>query len=335
MTMEKRTTELKRDPATIAQAIQPAQTIALCSHINPDGDTVGSTLALRLGLMQLGKTVAVFCQDKIPDNLSFMAGADAYATADQAAEHYDLVIAVDAADEARLGTSAALLQRADHTAQVDHHGTNPCYAERNDIDPSASATALLIRELLDTLQVTVTKEIGICLFVGISTDTGNFAFTNTTPEAFRTAADLLEMCALPLAKMNRVLFQQRSKAQTLLIGRALNNMTFAADGKIAVITLTQQDMADCGAMPEHTETIVNYGLNVEGVKFAVMARELDDSRTKFSLRSIEPYKVDGVAKMMGGGGHELAAGCTVNAPLTETVARVLDAIRDEMNGAMA
>ncbi len=335
MRMEKRTTELKRDPEVIAQAVMPAQNIALCSHINPDGDTVGSTLALRLGLMQLGKQVDVFCQDKIPDNLSFMSGADAYLTADQAAEHYDLVIAVDAADEARLGTSAALLKKGTHTAQVDHHGTNPCYAEQNDIDPSASATALLIRELLDTLHVTITQEIGMCLYGGISTDTGNFAFTNTTPEAFRTAADLLETCNLPLARMNRILFQQRSKAQTLLIGRALNNMTFAADEKIAVIAITQQDMADCHAMPEHTETIVNYGLNVEGVKFAVMARELDQEHTKFSLRSIEPYTVDGVAKMMGGGGHELAAGCTINAPLKEAVSRIVNAIKDEMNGAKA
>ncbi len=333
--MERKNTELKRDPEAVAQAIVPAKTIALCSHVNPDGDTIGSTLALRLGLQQLGKQVDVFCQDKIPDNLSFMAGADAYLTAEGAASHYDLTIAVDAADGARLGTSEVLLNRADHTAQVDHHGTNPCYAESNDIDPDASATALLIRELLDLLHVTITREIAICLYCGISTDTGNFAFTNTTPEAFRTAADLLEMCDLPLSKMNRILFQQRSRAQTLLIGRALDTMTFEAGGSIAVIALTRKDMEDCGALPEHTETIVNYGLNVEGAKFAVMARELDSEHTKFSLRAVEPYTVDNVAKMMGGGGHELAAGCTVNAPLQAAVSQVVAAMKDEMNGATA
>ncbi len=326
---------LRRNPDGVAKAIAQAKKVALCAHVSPDGDTVGSTLALRLGLMQLGKVVAVFCQDKIPDNLHFLCGADAFRTADSMEnETFDLTVAVDAADEARLGTSVKALERAAFTVQVDHHGTNPGYARINDIDPSASATALLVKELLEHLNVVLTPEIGQCLYTGISTDTGNFAFSNTTPEAFRAAGELLEKCHLPLAELNRVLFRQRAKAQTKLIGRALDTMRFAAGGRIAVMTISLQDMADCEAMPEHTDTLVNFGLDTEGVQLAMMARETEDGCTKVSLRAIAPYAVDGIAMTFGGGGHALAAGCTVNSPLQEGAAQVLAAMEKELNGAV-
>lgn len=324
--------ETKRNPEAVAKAIRQAGRIALCAHVSPDGDTIGSTLALRWGLEQLGKQVTVFCQDKVPDNLRFLPGAADFRTPQEAAADWDLLVAVDVADERRLGACEALLRAAPHTAQVDHHGTNPAYAQVNDIDAEASATALLIKELLDCLGVRLTREIGICLYTGISTDTGNFAFSNTSPEAFRVVGDILARCDLPLSQINRILFRQRSQAQTRLLARALSSLRFEGDGHIAVMTITERDMLDCQALPEHTDTLVNFGMDVEGVQLALLARAIEAGRTKMSLRALEPFAVDGVAKQFGGGGHALAAGCTVDAPMDTAVDQVVAALLREWNG---
>ena len=319
----------------MARAVRGASRIALIAHVSPDGDTIGSTLALRLGLMQLGKEAVAFCQDKVPDNLRFLPGAETVRVPEEAQGVYDLAIAVDVADEGRLGRCREIFHGAADTAQVDHHGTNPGYAQVNDIDPDASATALLVKELLDCLGAALTPEIGLCIYTGVSTDTGNFAFSNTTAEAFRVTGDILEACALPLSQVNRVLFRQRSKAQTLLISRALGSLQFEAKGRIAVMRVTRQDFLDCGALPEHTDTIVNFGIDVEGVKMALLAREAEGGQVKMSLRALEPCAVDGVAKRFGGGGHALAAGCTVTAPLDDAVKQVIAAMEAALNGADA
>lgn len=317
---------LMRKPEDIKACIQAASSIALCAHVNPDGDTVGSVLALKMGLEQLGKQVEIFCQDKIPGSLSMLKGMEQFRLPETAADaRFDLLMAIDVSDMGRLGTCAALLEKAAATAQIDHHGTNPCYMQVNSVDAHATATGLLIKQQLDVLGVKIDAEIAKCLYAAIATDSGNFAFNNVSDEAFEVMADLMR-AGLPLSEMNRRLFRQKEKAQVLLTARALSSLQFHRGGCMTSMQLTMADFDACGALPEHADAIVNMGLDLQGVRMAVLARETQQGKVKMSLRAVEPDRVDGVARTFGGGGHAQASGCTLDAPMDEAVARVIAAM---------
>ena len=312
----------KRDPEGIAAAIRGAKTIAVCSHVNPDGDTVGCALAMRLALQHLGKDVTVFCQDKAPDIMNMLPGFGEFRKPEENDRIFDLLLAVDVSDPERLGSVKMLLERCRHTAQIDHHPTNPLYAEVNSVDGKAPAACLLIHEQLKILGVPLTKEIAMCLYTGISTDTGNFSYSSTNAEAFRAMAELME-AGLPLSRMSSALFRERSRAQVLLLGKALGSLRFECGGKVAVMRLTRQDFTDCHALKEHADTLVNYGLETTGTRMALLAREDDDGGIKFSLRAKEPMRVDDIAQLLGGGGHPLASGLTLHEGLEDAIKTVL------------
>lgn len=322
---------MERNLEAVAQAIHTAHTIAICSHVSPDGDTIGSGLAMLHGLTQLGKLVTLFDQDKIPDSLHILPGYEQYRMPETLAEdeHFDLLLAIDVSDAQRMGSCSVLLDRCAHTAQVDHHGTNPMYCEVNSVDATASATALPVHELLTLLGVRMNQEIAMCLYAAISTDTGNFAYSNTTAEAFHVMSELMNY-DLPLSKMNRALFLQKSRAQILLLQRALSSLTFHHDGQVTSITLTMKDFEECGALPEHADTIVNYGVSIIGVRMAVLARETPKG-IKMSLRAIEPDCVSNIASAFGGGGHAQASGCTMQGTLADCTARVVAAMEAALN----
>ena len=313
----------------VISAIREAERIALVCHISPDGDTVGSALALRLGLTEMDKQVALYCQDKIPDVLCFLPGAECFRMPEEADERYDLLLCVDVSDEKRMGRCNALLAKAAKTAQVDHHGTNTCYCQENAVDGSAPANCLIIYELLQRLGCTITKDVALCLAVGLSTDTGHLVYNSTTPEAYRVMGELVEAGA-PIAEAYRRLYRERPPRQVALLARALESLTFHHEGNITSIRLTQKDFADCGALSEDAEIIVNYGLDIKGVRMCVFAREQADGSIKLSLRAVAPDKVSGVAQCFGGGGHAQAAGATVNCSLDEAIERAVVRMKEEL-----
>ena len=314
---------MKRNPEAVAEAIRKAQTIAVVSHVNPDGDTLGCATAMRLGLLALGKDVTLFCDGKIPDIMSFLPGADLFRRPEENEGPFDLMLSVDVSDVKRLGACEALRKASRMTAQIDHHPTNPLFMEINSVDGEAPAACLMIREQLKALGVPLTKEIAECLYAGISTDTGNFAFSATNSECFQVMSELMET-GLPLAQLNRILFRVKPREQMKLLGRALESMRFAGNGNmIAVMKLTREDFEDCDALSEHADTVVNYGLDTVGTEMAVLAREGADGKIKFSLRAKEPQRIDDVAQKFGGGGHPQASGITMDGSLDETLELVL------------
>ena len=313
----------------VMAAICGAKSIAIVCHISPDGDTVGSALALRLGLIQLGKDVALCCQDKVPGVLSFLPGADGFRMPEEVQERYDLLLCVDVSDEKRMGRCHDLMAHAAHTALIDHHGTNTCFCEENVVDGNAPANCLIIYELLQRMGCVITVDIALCLAVGLSTDTGHLTYNSTTPEAYRVMGELVEAGA-PIAEAYRRLYRERPPRQVALLAKALHALTFHEGGRITSIRLTQQDFADCGALGEDAEIIVNYGLDVQGVRMCVFAREQVDGSTKLSLRAVAPHRVSGVAQRFGGGGHAQAAGATVQLPLDEAIAQVVAAMKEEL-----
>ena len=321
--------EMRRNSEAIAERIREAHSIAVVSHVNPDGDTIGSATAMRLILLALDKEVTLFCDGKIPDQLSFLPGQDLFRMPDGSEGPFDLMLAVDVSDVRRLGACAGLMEKSTHTAQIDHHPTNPQYAEVNSVDGEAPANCILIRELMKTLGVPLTRDIAICLYTGISTDTGNFAFGSTNAESFRIMSELME-CDLPLAKLNRILFRVKSREQTKLLGKALESLAFRGDGKIAVMKLTQADFDACGALSEHADTIVNYGLDTKHTEMALLGREAENGQIKFSLRAREPFRVDDIAGQFGGGGHPQASGITMTGTLDECVEKVIRAMEQKV-----
>lgn len=320
-----------RNHEDIARCIRAARTIAVVSHVNPDGDTLGSAAAMRLILTGLGKDVTLFCDGKVPDQLSFLPGAEAFQVPTGEEGPFDLMLAVDVSDEKRLGSAAGLIKNSLQTAQIDHHPTNPLYMKVNCVDGDAPANCILIRELMDTMQIPLNRDIAICLYTGISTDTGNFSFGSTNAEAFRIMSDLMEH-DLPLARLNRTLFRVKSREQTKLLGKALESLQFRGDGKIAVMTLTKEDFTVCGALSEHADTIVNYGLDTRKTEMALLARETDNGQIKFSLRAREPFRVDDIAGQFGGGGHPQASGITMNGTLESCVEQVLQVMEAKTAG---
>ena len=314
---------MKRNPEAIAEAIREAKTIAVVSHVNPDGDTIGCATAMRLGLLSMGKEVSLFCEDPVPDNLAFLPGACMFRTPEQNEGPFDLLLSVDVSDVGRMGKCEALRKVSRKTAQIDHHGTNPEFMEINSVDGDAPAASLLVREQLKVLGVELTSEIAKCLYTGISTDTGNFAFASTNAECFDVMSELMK-AGLPLAELNRILFRVKSRPQVRLLSKALESLTFRGYGQqIAVMKLTQKDFDESGAQSQHADTIVNYGLDTIGTTMALLAREAGDGKIKMSLRAKEPARVDDIAKKFNGGGHEQAAGITMPGTLDEAAERVL------------
>lgn len=313
---------MKRNPEAIAEAIREAHTIAVVSHVNPDGDTIGCATAMRLGLLSLGKEVSLFCEDPVPDNLAFLPGAYMFRTPGENDGPFDLLLSVDVSDIGRMGSCEALRKVSRKTAQIDHHGTNPEFMEINSVDGNAPAASLLVREQLKVLGVKLTEDIAKCLYTGISTDTGNFAFSATNAECFEVMSELMK-AGLPLAELNRILFRVKSRPQVKLLGRALESLTFRGYGQIAVMKLTKKDFDDSNAKSQHADTIVNYGLDTTGTTMALLAREAGDGTIKMSLRAKEPARVDDIAQKFNGGGHEQAAGITMQGTLDEAAERVL------------
>ena len=318
-------------PEAIARIIREARTIAVCSHVNPDGDTLGCAAAMRLALLRMGKEVSLFCDGKVPDQLSFLPGIGEMRVPTGEEGPFDLLLSVDVSDEKRLGACGALKAKSLRTAQIDHHPTNPLFMEENYVDGTAPAACLLIREELKALNVPLDKELAVCLYTGISTDTGNFAFAATNAACFSVMSELMEQ-GLPLAELNRILFRERAMPQVLLIGKALNGLKYYENGRIAVMTLTRKDFQDCGALSEHADTVVNFGLDTVGTRMALLARETAEGTVKFSLRAKEPDTVSDVAQLFGGGGHPQAAGITMNGTLEQAVVPVLDALIRKLNG---
>lgn len=311
----------------VLSAVQAAGSVLLFCHVSPDGDTLGSALALKLRMTAMGKSVRLFVDGEWPSNLAFLPGMSAAEGPDAAVETADLALAVDVSCEERLGECAPAFFAAKRTAVVDHHGSNPGFARINWIDGDAPATAVLVYRLLVELGGSLSRDEAVCLYTGLSTDTGNFIYESTSAESFRMMAALME-AGLPLAEYARRLFRVKELPFVRLLGQALPSLRLTCGGKVAGLTLTAAQMREAGAKAGHTDGLVDYAIDLEGVVMAYFARETEDGRVKVSLRALEPWHVDQVAVRFGGGGHRLASGLTVNMPLAEAAQAVEAALAE-------
>jgi phosphoesterase RecJ-like protein len=299
--------------------LQEAHKIVLCSHIDPDGDTLGSTLALFHALKSIGKEVIITVDDSIPFTLSFIPGIKEYRHF-QADEHVDadLLVILDSSSADRAGNVLKVVH-AKHILNIDHHKTNTRFAEYLYVDAKAAATAEIIYELLQKMQIPLTKEMAYCIFTGLSTDTGSFKYSNTTATTMRIAAKLLEMGVDPSVISDNIELKKRSTVT--MLSKVLQTLTFVHDGQVAYIEI-KNDIYDKDV---ETDSFISFPRYIEGVCVAILFKGVEPNLTRVSMRS-KTIDVSKIALSFGGGGHQKAAGCSVNANLEEAKKQILAAV---------
>lgn len=322
-------TALAQPLSDAAAAIRESQSIVLACHVNPDGDALGSLLGLALALIPLGKTVVCLSEDGVPDILRFLPGTELIAqTTDVPA--FDLALVVDSGELPRVGdTVKSLIARAKHVVDIDHHVTAGAFGDIRVLDSRAASTAEIVYALLETLGAPITPDIATCLFTGVITDTGSFRFQNVTPNTLRVAAKLLEAGAPP-AHISENVFENRTFAATRLLGHALSSLSQTPDGKVIWAHITAKDFRDLGATDQDTEGVVNYVRGVRGAEVGVLFREMETGKIRVSLRSRESVNVAEIASRFGGGGHRMASGCTLDAPLAQAEQTVIRAVQEAL-----
>jgi phosphoesterase RecJ-like protein len=310
--------------ATIAR-IMAAQKILIVSHANPDGDAIGSTLALGMGLRQLGRHVIMFNEDPLPYSLRFLPHVGELVHKIPRTQDIDLAILVDCSQPHRAGDAFEKLAPQVPVMIVDHHLINSASPEDNCIDVTAAATGHVVYELLKRMSARITPEIATLVYTTIVMDTGFFRYSNTTPPVFELAAELVRLGASP-SDVSQSTFENCPVAQVRLLPLVLETMTLEFGGQCSTLVMTLQMLEEALATPDMAENFINYARAIEGVEVAVLFRERDPGIYKVSFRSKKRVNVAELAARFGGGGHNHAAGCTIEKPLPFVKSQILAAI---------
>lgn len=296
--------------------------VLLC-HAYPDGDTIGSAVALCLALRKMGKKAYVRCDHDIPDKF-LPYTADCFTPEGEAR----VAVAVDVADEKLLGPlQAEFAGKVDLC--IDHHLTNTEYAEQVCV-VDAGANCQNIYHVIRELGVEITPEMADALFLGISTDTGCFRYANVTPETHLIAAELIKAGA-NAAEINRQMFDTKTRSRTELERQVLDGMEFHFGGKCALVAITNEMRRTSGATDSDMDGISALPRMIEGVSVGITLRERGNGRYKISLRTHEPVNAAKVCGMLGGGGHARAAGCELDGPLENAKAQILQVVKDALS----
>jgi len=296
----------------IAAAIHKHDSFGIVAHVGPDGDAIGSALALRMALENLGKDAWVMSSDAVPPSCRFLPDWKSVASAPPTQPPCVFILDCDGTPP-RVAAPYHLIENARYKVLIDHHRTSLPIFDVNWIDANQPATALMIFQLLNYLQVEITPDMAQCMLCGMSTDTGNFRFPNTTPECLRAAGELVEAGAEP-ATVAFKLFDERGFGATRLLGIALQKMQSECDGDVIWTALTADDFQTAQAGDEGSENVVNFLRNVRGSRIAIILRErMDETGTvaRVSVRSEPELRADLFCQQFGGGGHAAAAGFRV------------------------
>ena len=307
----------------ILEEINKAEKIVIITHENPDGDAIGSSLAMKLALKQLGKDADVIIPE-FPKTFEFLPGIDEVKK-ESNIEEYDLAIALDCASIKLLNGFAKYFDSAKIKVAIDHHSSNTVFADYNYVDQDAPACAQLLLVVFSYFNINVTKDIGTCILAGIITDTGGFRYEGVTADTFRFVADLCEK-GIKVSQVYSQVFASKTRAKFELHRIALNRLEFLEEGKVAFTYVTKTDEKQVEAKNGDYDGIVENGRDVEGVEVSVFLRETDKG-IKVSLRSKNYVNASKVAMMFGGGGHIRAAGCTIQGTIEQAKNQIINRIK--------
>lgn len=314
----------------IATMLKQAKNIVIMPHLNVDGDALGTSLALALALNSAYCQVDVLIEEEIPAMLDFLPGLDLIKSHPR--ERYHVAVNIDNGDISRLGERLGYYQNAEVRLSLDHHATNKVEADISYVDTAAAATGEIVYRLLtDYMSITITKEIALCLYTAIITDTGGFRFSNTTPETMAIAGELMKT-GIDFANANKKVFDRISHTKLYLMKQTMNSLKLLLDGALAVSYLSWKDLSSFNAKLDDSEGLVNIGRNLEGVEVSLFLKEEKPGVFKGSLRSNEYVDVSRIAERFGGGGHKRAAGFTAEGALEDIVKALADTIKANMTG---
>ncbi|RME94389.1 MAG: bifunctional oligoribonuclease/PAP phosphatase NrnA [Verrucomicrobia bacterium] len=318
----------------IIETLESARRICVVGHVRPDGDCIGSQLALARALRHQGKQAAVWNADPLPDRLAFL-DPDGWWEAPRAGRRFDVVVSVDAASWDRVGAVADALSRRGPLINIDHHVSNTRFGDLNWIDPSVPSTGELIFRLCRAAGWPVTPAMADLLFAAVSTDTGSFQYDSVGAATFDTAAELVRAGAR-VGELCRRLYHSLSPARVALLRLLYRRFRLSEDGRVAWFGLRAADVARLGAGRADTEGLIDHLRAMDSVVVAVLFEEQAEGRVRVSLRSKSPaVDVNQVAARFGGGGHPAAAGARVPGPYAAAVRRVLAAVREALAAAPA
>jgi len=310
----------------IGAVLRSQDSFAVFSHVRPDGDALGSQLALGLSLAKLGKTVMVRNEDGLIEKYNFLPGGEYLQTPRSEPRDFDVAIALDTATQSRLGNATELVRSARTWINIDHHPSNPRYGDLVYIDATAPATGQILFELITSQGLPMDAAIAENLFVAISTDTGSFQYPNTTARTFEIGAELLR-CGVNVGRVSQLLYENYPRRRAELLRELLGTMRFDGHGKVASFSLSLETAAKLGAKPEDNEGLIDHLRAIEGVVVAVFFEELVEEKVRVSMRSkSEAADVCAICEKFGGGGHKLAAGARVRGSLADVEQRVMKEI---------
>jgi phosphoesterase RecJ-like protein len=312
----------------IGEVLRKHQRFVVLSHVRPDGDALGSELALGLSLKKLGKDVRIWNEEGMLDKYSFLPGANLLTKPPAGSEDVDVVVALDTAIQNRLGNTVAAIKSATVWINIDHHPSNPGYGDLVYIDPSAPATGQILFELIKAENLPIDRDIATNLYVAISTDTGSFQYPNTTARTFEIGAELIR-AGVDVGQISQLTYENYPRRRVELLRELLGTMRFDANDRVASFKLSLATAKKLGVLPEDNEGLIDHLRAIRGVIVAIFFEELSDGKVRVSMRSkSHQVNVCAICEKFGGGGHVLAAGARVKGALAEVEKKILEEVCD-------
>ncbi len=311
----------------ILEEIKKAESIVILTHESPDGDAMGSSLAMKLMLQELNKQSDVIIPE-YPRMFQFLPSANDIKM-DSERKKYDLAILVDCGNLKRLAKNE-YFENAQKTIVIDHHGSNNMYGDLNYVNPASPACCEILISMAEYFGVTITKEIGTCIMTGIITDTGGFRYSGITPDTFEYTAELIRV-GVDIPDIYKRTMGTKTKANFELTKRVIDRMELLEDGKVSFSYMTSQDEREVNAESGDHDGLVNIGKDIEGVQVAIFIRQKEDEDVyKVSLRSEDGINVSDICLLFGGGGHARAAGALVKGTIQEVKEKLMKEIKKWM-----
>lgn len=313
----------------IIHLLKEGQTFCLSGHQNPDGDVIGSQLALAslIRRLDLKKRVDIQNSGPVPKSVSSLPGAGTIKNVERVDGKYDVLVVFECSGSDRMGGIIDFKTQVGQVINIDHHLHNPNFGHVNFVEPTTSSTAELIFKIFEHSKMPMTADEAVCLYAGIVSDTGWFRYGNTNPQTHQIASRLLA-AGVKVEELAERLYMSRSKTALPLLAWILSRMTLHYDDRLAVMKLPEAVFKEIGAVADDVEEIVNFGLQIESVCASVLLKERTNPPIiKASLRSKGKYDVNQVARVFGGGGHKNASGCTLNLSLEEAEKSMIKEMR--------